>query len=113
MPSASEMRGHADWSEDVPLAVELGDGGPARIISGGCGGDLRRRGRRGRGSGGDGCVGGALASDVTLDGDGELGELGVADDLAELLFGFEQAGGRPAQAHVAVVPVLDVARDAA
>ena len=33
---------------------------------------------------------------VTLDGDDELGEVAVADDLAELLLGDEHAGGRPA-----------------
>src|SRR5215210_6974595 len=38
-----------------------------------------------------------------------MGEVLVADDLAELGFGFEHAGGRPAQAHVAVLPALDVA----
>ena len=55
-------------------------------------------------------VGGALGGDVALDGDRELGEVGEADDLAELLLGFEHAGGGPAQAHVAVLPALDVAR---
>jgi len=33
----------------------------------------------------------------------------VADDLSELAFGFEHPGGGPAQAHVAVLPALDVA----
>ena len=46
---------------------------------------------------------------VTLDRDHELGEVAVADDLAELLLGVEHPGGGPAQAHVAVLPVLDVA----
>src|SRR5215210_3374086 len=46
---------------------------------------------------------------VTLDGDDELGEVAVADDPAELLLGDEHAGGGPALAHVAVVPVLYVA----
>jgi len=47
-----------------------------------------------------------------LDRDGELGEVFVADDASELLFGFEHAGGGPAQRHVAVLPALDVARAA-
>src|SRR3954452_12716014 len=75
-------------------------------------GDLRRRGRDGRVNGARWGVCGALGGDVALDGDGELGEVAVANDLAELLLGFEHAGGRPAQAHVAVGPVLDVAADA-
>ena len=55
-------------------------------------GDLRRRAggrcvqrRLGGGSG-------ALDRHVALDGDGELGELGVADDAPELSLGFEHAG---------------------
>jgi hypothetical protein len=40
--------------------------------------------------------------DVCFDGERERGEVGVADDLAELALGFEHPGGRPAQAHVAV-----------
>jgi len=36
-------------------------------------------------------------------------EVLVADDLAELALGFEHPGGGPAQAHVAVLPALDVA----
>src|SRR3954452_6164689 len=55
---------------------------------------------------------GALDGDVAFDGDGELGEVAVTDDLAELRLGFEHAGGGPAQAHVAVLPALDVAADA-
>ena len=50
-----------------------------------------------------------VAGDVAFDGEGELGEVGVADDAAELAFGFEHAGGGPAQRHVAGLPVLDVA----
>ena len=56
---------------------------------------------RARGGG----VGGALGCNVALDGDGELGQVGVADDLAELGLGLEHAGGRPTQAHVAARPV--------
>ncbi len=46
---------------------------------------------------------------IALDGDGERRELGVADHAAERLLGLEHPGGRPAQAHVAVLPALDVA----
>jgi len=46
---------------------------------------------------------------VTLDRDDERGEVAVADDPSELLFGDEHAGGAPALTHVAVFPVLDVA----
>jgi hypothetical protein len=46
---------------------------------------------------------------VTLDRDDELGEVAVADDASELLLGDEHAGGRPALAHVAVLPALHVA----
>jgi len=51
----------------------------------------------------------AVAGEVALDGEGELGEVGVADDAAELAFGFEHSGGGPAQGHVAGLPVFDVA----
>src|SRR6266498_3263974 len=51
--------------------------------------------------------------EVVLDGERELGEVAVADDLPKLPFGFEHAGGGPAQAHVARLPALDVARGAA
>ena len=44
-----------------------------------------------------------------LDRDGELGEVGVSDDAAELAFGLEHPGRGPAQRHVAGLPVLDVA----
>src|SRR3954470_22916866 len=47
--------------------------------------------------------------DLALDGDGERGQLGVADHAAELPLGLEHPGGGPAQAHVAVLPTLDVA----
>ena len=46
---------------------------------------------------------------VTLDRDHELGEVAVADDPSELLFGDEHPGGGPALAHVTVLPALDVA----
>src|SRR5215208_2112656 len=82
------------------------------MISGGCGGDLGRRGRDGRVSGRGRRVGGAFGGDVALDGDGELGEVWVTDDAPELVLGFEHAGGGPAQAHVAVLPAPDVAADA-
>jgi len=52
---------------------------------------------------------GAAGGEVVLDGQGEGGEVLVADDLSELAFGFEHPGGGPAQAHVAVLPALDVA----
>src|SRR3954470_11772875 len=54
-----------------------------------------------------------LGGDVVLNGDGELGEVVEADDLAELLLSFEHAGGGPPEAHVAVLPALDVAAGAA
>src|ERR671923_2555864 len=73
------------------------------MISDGGGGDLRRRGRDGRGSGVD------RAQVVTLDRDDEGGEVAVADDASELLLGDEHAGGGPALAHVAVLPALHVA----
>src|SRR3954469_17929685 len=55
----------------------------------------------------------ALLSDVCFDGDGEARQVLVADDLAELALGFEHPGGGPAQAHVSVLPALDVVRGAA
>src|SRR4051812_20872580 len=58
-------------------------------------------------------VGGSLGDDVAFHGEGELGEVGVADDRAELALGCEHAGGRPPEAHVAVLPALDVAAGAA
>src|SRR3954451_22888951 len=58
-------------------------------------------------------VSGSLGGDIAFHGEGQLGEVSVADDLAELTLGFEHPGGGPAQAHVAVLPALDVARDAA
>jgi hypothetical protein len=39
--------------------------------------------------------------EVSFDCEGEVGEVAVADDPAELAFGFEHAGGRPAQSHLA------------
>jgi len=50
--------------------------------------------------------------EVALDGERERGEAAVADDLPKLPFGFEHSGGSPAQAHVARLPALDVARGA-
>jgi len=44
-----------------------------------------------------------------LDRDRELGEVAVADDPAELLFGEERASGGPALARVVVAPGLHVA----
>ena len=44
-----------------------------------------------------------------LDRDGEVRQPAVALDFAEAALGFEHAGGGPAQAHVAELPVLDVA----
>src|SRR4051812_19266005 len=53
---------------------------------------------------------GAVDGDrVAFDGDHERGEVAVADDSAELLFGDEHAGGGPALAHVAALPAFDVA----
>jgi hypothetical protein len=37
--------------------------------------------------------GGAGALDVAPDGEGELGEVGVADDAAKLPLGFKRPGG--------------------
>ena len=42
-----------------------------------------------------------MTGEVALDAGGELCEVAVADDLAELQLGFEHPGGGPAQAHVA------------
>jgi hypothetical protein len=65
---------------------------------------LMRTGRLGRGDDGEG---GALGGDVALDGDGEPGEVLIADDLAELGARLRASpAARPAQAHVAVPPVL-------
>jgi hypothetical protein len=36
--------------------------------------------------------------ELAFDGDGEFGEVAVADDLAKLAFGLQDAGGCPAQA---------------
>ena len=47
--------------------------------------------------------------EVAFDRERELGEVAVADDLSKLTFGFEHAGGGPAQAHVAGLPALLVA----
>jgi hypothetical protein len=55
----------------------------------------------------------AGVGEVAFDGERELGEVGVADDAAELALGFEHPGGGPAQRHVAVLPALDVATGAA
>jgi L-arabinose isomerase C-terminal domain len=51
---------------------------------------------------------GSLGGDIVLEGDGELGEVAVADDAAELGFGFDHPGGGPAQAHVAVLRAGEV-----
>src|SRR3954471_2371463 len=59
------------------------------------------------GGGGDGGL-----MELTLDRGDELGEVGVADDAPELSLGFEHPRGGPAQAHVARLPVLDVATGA-
>jgi hypothetical protein len=42
--------------------------------------------------------GGALGGEVALDAGGEVRQVAVADDLAELLLGFEHPRGDPAQA---------------
>src|SRR5215210_2316574 len=67
-------------------------------MSDGGGGDLGRRG-----------VDEGVTSDVALNGDGERWQLRVADHASELALGFEHPGGGPAQAHVSVLPTLDVA----
>src|SRR6266545_7579140 len=51
--------------------------------------------------------------ELALGGESELGEVAVADDAAELPLGFEHAGGRPSECHLARAPVLDVAARAA
>src|SRR6266571_6720954 len=50
---------------------------------------------------------------VAFDRNDEGGEVAVADDLPKLAFGFEHAGGGPAQRHLARGPALDVALGAA
>src|SRR6266567_9147418 len=50
---------------------------------------------------------------VAFDRDDESGEVAVADDLPKLPFGFEHAGGGPAQRHLARGPALHVALGAA
>src|SRR3954453_583645 len=50
---------------------------------------------------------------VACDRDDEGGEVAVADDLPKLPFGFEHAGGGPAQRHFTRGPALDVALGAA
>jgi len=92
--------------EDVPIVVELRGGGSS-VIS-----ERARAERPARGSWrtGSACRWRRAGSDVALDGEGELGEVLDADDLAELALGFEHAGRGPAQTHVAGLPALDVAR---
>jgi hypothetical protein len=46
---------------------------------------------------------------VAFGGVGEFREVGVADHAAEWALGFDHPGGGPAQRHVAVLPVFDVA----
>src|SRR6266542_3126668 len=50
---------------------------------------------------------------VAFDRDDERGEVAVADDLPKLPFGFEHAGGGPADRHLARRPALHVALSAA
>src|SRR6059036_2303257 len=50
---------------------------------------------------------------VAFDRDDQGGEVAVADDLPKLAFGFEHAGGGPAQRHLARRPALHVALGAA
>ena len=38
--------------------------------------------------------------ELSLGGEGELGEVAVADHPAELAFGFEHPGGRPSERHL-------------
>jgi hypothetical protein len=73
------------------------------IISSGESGDLWRRGCEGRVIGESCAVGGAARGDVTLDGDGELGEIRMADDAAELLL----ASSMPAAVHLRHTSPLD------
>ena len=46
--------------------------------------------------------------ELALGGEGELGQLAVADDAPELTLGFEHPCRRPAQRHLARLPALDV-----
>jgi hypothetical protein len=46
---------------------------------------------------------------VAFDRDDERGEVAVADDASKLPFGFDHAGGGPAQRHLAGRPALHVA----
>ncbi len=57
---------------------------------------------------GRGVNGRALRCEVAFDGERELGEVCVADDLAELGLGLEHPRGGPAQAHIAGLPALHV-----
>ena len=47
-----------------------------------------------------------------FDCDADFGEVAVADDAAELLFGFEHSGRGPAEAHLAGLPAFGVAAGA-
>ena len=58
-------------------------------------------------SGGDG--GRSRDSELPLQRRGERGQLAVALNAAELRFGGEHAGGRPAQRHLARLPALHAA----
>src|SRR5918994_3869060 len=58
-------------------------------------------------------VGWAVPVEVALDRDGELRQVAVTDDAAELPLGLEHPGCGPAQCHVAGLPALHVARRAA
>src|SRR5664280_883827 len=52
----------------------------------------------------------SLLGDVLVEPDSQCWQVHVAVDAAELLAGLDQAGGTPAQGHVAVLPVLHVGR---
>jgi hypothetical protein len=103
-PRRGSRRSQEPPAEVVPFAVEV-------LVVAGC------DGLHAEGCGcllvGCGVNGGALRCEVAFDGEGELREVGVADDLAELGLGLEHPCSGPAQAHVAGLPVLYVARGAA
>ena len=56
---------------------------------------------------------GSRLREVAFDRYGELGEVSVAGDPAELAFGFEHPGSGPAERHLAGLPPFDVAAGAA
>jgi hypothetical protein len=49
---------------------------------------------------------------LTFEGERELGEVGMADDVTELALSFEHPGGGPREAHISRLPALDIAAGA-